>query len=84
MARHLTEYVSEFTQFMNDYLAQHPEVIADQHVGRAMYWDKQIDMAEVEKTERNAVPLEAYSYFGNVAPHETRLPNEKRGRNTER
>ncbi|MES2771607.1 MAG: DUF3460 family protein [Pseudomonadota bacterium] len=33
-------YVSEHTIFMRDYLAKHPEVVADQLRGRKIYWDR--------------------------------------------
>lgn len=63
MARQLTEYVSEFAMFMDAYLKEHPEVVADQHVGRAIYWDKHVDLAELERAEKDSVPVDGYYYF---------------------
>jgi len=80
MARHLTEYVSEFTRFMDDYLKNHPEVVADQHVGRAIYWDKQVDLAEIEKAEADSVPVDSYYYFGNPSPRDTPPITAPRGK----
>ena len=37
-----TQYVSEFTQFMQGYLGEHPEVAQGQQEGRALLWDKAI------------------------------------------
>lgn len=71
MAKYDTEYVSEFARFMNDYLKDHPEVVADQHIGRAIYWDKHVDLDELERAEHDAVPVDSYYYFGNPWPRET-------------
>lgn len=69
MAKHQTEYVSEFTRFMNEFLAQHPDIIADQYRGRAIYWDKgHVDIAEEEKAVRDSVAVDSYFYFGKPAP----------------
>jgi len=36
----VTLYESELTKFMREYLAQHPEEIESQRIGRAAWWDK--------------------------------------------
>lgn len=60
----MAQYVSEHTQFMRDFMAQHPEERDQQTAGRAMWWDK--SAAEVEATRaRDAaarVPQKAYCY----------------------
>jgi len=33
-------YQSDYTKFMNDYLARHPEELDSQRSGRAAWWDK--------------------------------------------
>ena len=68
MAKFAIAYVSEFTRFMNDYLEQHPEVVADQHKGRAMYWDKHVDLDELKRASSSEVPVDSYYYFGNLWP----------------
>lgn len=60
MDRH---YVSEFTAFMNRYLEEHPEVVADQARGRAIYWDKKVNFEELKKEAEEEAPPEAYPYF---------------------
>ncbi len=70
MTKYDREYVSEFTRFMDSYLETHPDVMADQRQGRAIYWDKQVDLAEVSRAEKEAVPVDSYYYFGNPWPHE--------------
>jgi hypothetical protein len=34
-------YESDLTKFMRDYLKQHPEEVASQKEGRAIWWDKE-------------------------------------------
>lgn len=57
------EYVSEFTVFMKQYLKEHPEVVADQARGRAIYWDKRVDFRALEKAAEDGVPAEPYAYY---------------------
>ena len=33
-------YESDLTKFMREYLARHPEEVASQKAGRAIWWDK--------------------------------------------
>ena len=42
-------YQSDYTKFMDDYLARHPEEVASQRKGRAAWWDK-------APAERSPVP----------------------------
>jgi len=60
MDRH---YVSEFTAFMNAYLEEHPEVVADQARGRAIYWDRKVNFEELKKEAEDSAPAESYVYF---------------------
>ncbi|MDD5248333.1 MAG: DUF3460 family protein [Rhodocyclaceae bacterium] len=70
MVKRQTEYVSEFTQFMNEFLAQHPDIVADQYRGRAIYWDKQVDLDAEAKAAQDSVPIvDGYYYFGNLLQH---------------
>ncbi len=39
-------YESEHTKFMRDMMAKHPEWAEDQLVGRALLWDRKVDLAE--------------------------------------
>jgi hypothetical protein len=45
----MAQYESDLTKFMRQYLEQHPEEIASQKKGRAVWWDKNPD-------ERSAPP----------------------------
>jgi len=45
----MAAYESDLTQFMRRFLTQHPEEVASQREGRAIWWDK-------DPTVRTAVP----------------------------
>ncbi|HEX8963665.1 MAG TPA: DUF3460 family protein [Rhodocyclaceae bacterium] len=65
MAKYDPTYVSEFAKFMKEYLDNHPEVVADQYVGRGIWWDKPADFEMMEEAARDSVPVDGYYYFGN-------------------
>jgi len=70
-------YVSDFTRFIDGYLADHPEVVSDQQRGRAIYWDKRVDIAELMPDPADVVPTDAYYYFGNPWPRGGRTAGGK-------
>lgn len=55
-------YVSEFSQFINAFLEQHPEVVEDQRRGWYIWWDRQVDLHELEKAREDTVELPPYYY----------------------
>jgi hypothetical protein len=55
-------YVSEYSKFIDSYLHQHPEVLADQLDGWYIWWDHQVDLKELEKAQKDSVPLPPYYY----------------------
>ncbi|SMC24938.1 Protein of unknown function [Andreprevotia lacus DSM 23236] len=58
-----TTYVSEFTQFMNQYLQDKPEVAQGQIEGRALLWDKApINLDERARQNSSAVAQKPYPY----------------------
>lgn len=67
-----TGYVSEFTDFIDHYLVDHPEVVADQHDGRLLYWDKRVDLGEQAKAERDSVPDDGYGFYVSAWRHALR------------
>ncbi len=47
-------YESEHTKFMREQLLRHPEWAEDRLVGRALLWDRKVDLAEQKAfTEAN-------------------------------
>lgn len=58
-----SDYVSEFTLFMNQYLAKHPEVVEDQKRGWDIYWNRKVDLAAFEKAKEDYVPNDGYGFY---------------------
>jgi len=59
----MAKYESEYTQFMRDWLAQHPEEINVQQSGRALWWDKPpLTLEEQQRAQESKVPRKAYYY----------------------
>jgi hypothetical protein len=54
-------YVSEFDQFLHEFLERHPEVERDQKRGWYIWWDHRVDLSELDK-QRNDLPVKSYSY----------------------
>ena len=57
-----TQYESDTTQFMRDFLKRHPEEVASQKKGRGIWWDK-------DARERTAPPAAAHSPKSGGAEH---------------
>ena len=55
-------YESEYTVFMRDMLKQHPEWAEDQLVGRALLWDKKIDLSEQQALCESNEANRSYPY----------------------
>lgn len=56
-------YVSEFEQFMDKFLGQHPEVVQDQRNGWYIFWNHKADLEELKKADESNVPMKGYEYF---------------------
>lgn len=56
-------YVSDFTRFMNDWLAQHPEEQQVRQEGRALWWDKPQDEASRKSQQESRIAQQPYPYF---------------------
>lgn len=66
MDRH---YVSEFTHFMDGYLAGHPEVVKDRKSGWDIHWDHQVDFAALKEAGEDAVPDDGYGFHPAAGRH---------------
>lgn len=55
-------YVSEFGQFIDQYLRQHPAVARDQKRGWYIWWDHNVDLDELHKQHADEVKVKPYSY----------------------
>lgn len=58
-----TRYVSEFTQFMTDWLAENPQAAQGRLEGRALLWDKTpIDLDERRRQAEAKLMQKPYPY----------------------
>jgi hypothetical protein len=56
-------YESEHTQFMREWLQEHPEELEVQKEGRALWWDKPVrDLDSQRRLAEVSVPQKAYCY----------------------
>jgi hypothetical protein len=55
-------YTSEFTDFMNGFLASHPEVEEDRRRGWRIWWERKVDLKELEQARADTVPRQPYHY----------------------
>lgn len=60
---HHTGYVSEFTQFIDGYLQQHPEVVEDQRRGWYIFWDHWPSQPDAQENVKDHLPMKGYEYF---------------------
>ena len=55
-------YESDHTKFMREMLAKHPEWAEDQLVGRALLWDRKVDLEEQKKIRESREANRSYPY----------------------
>jgi hypothetical protein len=55
-------YVSEFEQFFDHLLADHPEYVEDQRKGWNIWWDHQVNLEAERVARTDAVPTPPYYY----------------------
>lgn len=59
----MAQYESEHTQFMRQWLAQHPDEAQVQRSGRALWWDRPPRGTEEQRrVEEDRVPRKPYYY----------------------
>jgi hypothetical protein len=58
----LTRYVSEFEEFIDRYMEQHPGVREDQRRGWNIWWDHRLDLDAVDRQRKDSVPPNPYYY----------------------
>ena len=57
-----TMYESDHTKWMREMMAKHPEWTEDQRVGRAIWWDKQLDQDTQARFEQSKEANKSYPY----------------------
>lgn len=58
----MARYESEITQFLRELKSSRPEIAAQQREGRAIWWDKQLDVEQQRAFREARVPQQAYVY----------------------
>jgi hypothetical protein len=61
----LTNYESEATQFIKEFLERNPEVVEKQKRHRATWWDRPQSLEERSRLEQAKVPHDGYVYYHN-------------------
>ena len=62
-------YTSEVTQFINELKAKKPTLEAEQRQGRALLWDKKLDLSEQADYQDADVPQQPYVYATSGHPN---------------
>jgi hypothetical protein len=55
-------YKSDVTQFIDQLKAARPTLEEEQKRGRALLWDRQVDLEAVEQRRSARVPMQPYVY----------------------
>jgi hypothetical protein len=56
-------YISEFEQYMEAFMDEHPEVVEDQRKGWYIFWDTNVDFDALEKAKKDRVPTPGGYYY---------------------
>ncbi len=62
------DYQSDVTQFIEQLKAERPGLEASQRAGRALLWDKSVDLDALRTARRDRVPQKPYVYQVDVTP----------------
>lgn len=57
-----TLYESDHTKWMREMMAKNPEWVEDQKTGRAIWWDKKLDLDEQGRFQQSKEPNKSYPY----------------------
>lgn len=55
-------YESEITRFIRELKQKNPQIEAKQREGRALWWDKTLDLDELRRQRAARVPQKPYVY----------------------
>ncbi|HZP85835.1 MAG TPA: DUF3460 family protein [Burkholderiales bacterium] len=61
----MTNYESEATRFIKDFLEKNPQVVEKQQRHRATWWDRPQNLEERRRLEQAKVPQKGYAYYNN-------------------
>lgn len=55
-------YESDITQFIRGLLQEKPQIVDEQKKGRAMWWDRKLDLYSLEREAESRVKQQPYVY----------------------
>jgi len=58
----MADYESDITRFIRELRAKKPDLELKQREGRAIFWDKQLDLDELKRWQDAKVPQQGYVY----------------------
>lgn len=64
-----THYTSEITSFIDELKAKKPTLEAEQRAGRAIWWDKNLNLADQADYSEARVPQQSYVYGTSSHPN---------------
>jgi hypothetical protein len=58
----MAAYESDITRFIRELKDKNPDLERKQREGRAIFWDKELDLEELKRWQASNVPQQAYVY----------------------
>jgi hypothetical protein len=62
------KYISDYTRFIAELKSKDPGIEEGQRAGRAIFWDKRIDLAQEKRFHESELAQPAYVYQNRVGP----------------
>ena len=59
-------YESDITRMIRELLQEKPHIVQEQKKGRALWWDKKLDLEDLKRTRESKVKQQAYVYQNKV------------------
>lgn len=57
-----TGYQSDATRMIRELLQEKPQIVEEQRKGRALWWDRKLDLEQLRRTRESRVPQKGYVY----------------------
>lgn len=58
----MAEYESELTKFIRDLKTKTPDLEREQREGRAIWWDRELDLEQLKRWRESKIPQQPYVY----------------------
>jgi hypothetical protein len=57
-----TGYQSDATRMIRELLQEKPQIVEEQRKGRALWWDRRLDLEQLRHARESRVPQKGYVY----------------------